>query len=259
MMNFFKQFILSLYSPNTIAKFRFQGIGKTILYVFLLTLLSVLPTAYYFVSDTNKLIDFTRETLADEIPPFVIENGQLSLDHSIPVIIEKDGFKIILDDTGTITQDDFTKSETVLALLKNDFLLYAGGQGQTNSYSMFEGVKITNQDVSNFIEKTDGLKTIFIPIMILVIYIFSSGIKFIEVSVLALLGILVANMLKRNLQYRHTWRISAYSVTLSTVFFTIMALLNTTVPNGFLINWAVSFIILTLAIKEIPIKKQKAD
>lgn len=47
-MNIFKQLFKSLYSPKDIAFYRFQGIGKTILYVFFLTLLSVIPTVYYF-------------------------------------------------------------------------------------------------------------------------------------------------------------------------------------------------------------------
>ena len=42
-MNIFKQLIVSLYSPKDIAKFHQQGIGKTILFVFFLTLISV-PT-----------------------------------------------------------------------------------------------------------------------------------------------------------------------------------------------------------------------
>ncbi|MHC0035898.1 DUF1189 domain-containing protein [Pseudoneobacillus sp. C159] len=258
-MNIFKQFLLSLYSPHSVAKFRFQGIGKTILYVFLLTLLSILPTSYYFVTDINKGIDFISETLANDIPAFTIENGQLSLESTKPVIIEKDDFKIILDDTGSIDPNEFSKQENVLALLKNDFLLYAGGQGQTNSYAAFQGMKMTSQDVVDFIEKSKGLKAIFIPIMIIIIYIFSSGAKFIEVSVLALIGMLLASTFKRHLQYRHTWRIAAYCVTLSTLFFTVMALLKTTVPNGFLINWTVSIIMLILAIKEIPMKKQKLE
>jgi hypothetical protein len=38
-----------------------------------------------------------------------------------------------------------------------------------------------------------------------------------------------------------------------------MSFLQTQVPNGFIINWFVSIMVLTLAIKEIPIKKQKVE
>lgn len=176
-MNIFKQLLKSLYSPKDIAKFRFQGIGKTIFYVFLLTLLSILPTTYHLVTDINMGNEVTKETLKEEVPPFSFENGQLSLDSSTPVIIGS--------------------------------------------------------------------------------YVFSSGIKFIEVSILALIGLFIKNLLHRNAPYRQNWRMAAYSVTLPTLFSTLMALLEISVPYAFLINLFVSIIVLTLAIKEIPMKKQK--
>jgi len=80
--------------------------------------------------------------------------------------------------------------------------------------------------------------------------------KFIEISIFALFGLMFKNMIGKNLQYRHLWRMAAYSVTLPTIFFTIMAALQTTVLYGFLINWFASLIVLFLAIKEVPKRKQ---
>jgi hypothetical protein len=258
-MNIFKQFLKSLYSPKDIAIFRFQGIGKTILFVFLLTLLSILPTTFQFVSAINNGLELSKDVLKEEVPPFIIENGQLSVESQTPYIFEEKGIKIIIDGTGSIDQSDLNKSETAIALLKNEFVFMAGGQAQSSSYSMFPEMELTNQDIVEFIQSMEGLKYIFIPIMFLIIFIFSSGIKFIEVSILALIGLLVKNLLKRNVPYRQAWRMAAYSVTLPTVFFTIMALLQTQVPNGFIINWFVSILVLTLTIKEIPMKKQKIE
>lgn len=258
-MNIFKQFGKSIYSPKDIAKFRFQGIGKTILFVFFLTFLSVLPTTYYFSTAISNGLVVTQKTLKEEMPPFVIENGQLSLESSKPVTIEREDFNIILDPTGTIEKKDLKDTENTIALLKDEFLLMAGGQSQSYSYSMFKDMKITNQDLLHFLHTLDSLKIIFIPLIFLVIYVFSSGIKFIEVSILAVFGLFVINLLRRNVPYRQAWRLAAYSVTLPTVFFTIMAWLQTQVPNGFIINWFVGIIVLILVIKEIPMKKIKTD
>jgi hypothetical protein len=256
-MNIFIQFAKSLYSPKDIAKFRFQGIGKTILYVFLLTLLSIIPTTYQLVLGLNNALTAVEDTLKEEIPSFSIENGQLSSDQTTPFIIEKNDFKIILDPTGTVEASDFGQNENVIGLLKNEVLFMYSGQAQTNSYATFTGLKMTDGDLLAFIESTKGLKVIILPIIFIVVYILSSGIKFIEVSILALIGLLVKNLLKKNLTYRQSWRLAAYSITLPTVFFTIMAALATSVPNGFLINWFVSIILLTLAMNEIPSKKSK--
>lgn len=258
-MNIFTQFLKSLYSPKDIAKFRFQGIGKTILFVFLLTLVSILPTTFQFASAINNGLELTQEALKEDVPPFIIKDGQLSVESKTPYILQNNGIKIIIDGTGSINQSNINQSETVIALLKNEFVFMAGGQAQTSSYSMFPEMNLTNQDIVQFLQSLEGLKYIFLPIMVLIIYIFSSGIKFIEVSILALIGLLVKNLLKRNITYRQAWRLAAYSVTLPTVFFTIMALLQTQVPNGFIINWFVSIMVLTLAMKEIPVKKQKVE
>ena len=57
------------------------------------------------------------------------------------------------------------------------------------------------------------------------------------------------------MQYRHLWRLSAYAVTLPTIFFTIMEALKTIVPGGFLIHWFVAVIMLMLTLKELNTEK----
>ncbi|MFB5662064.1 DUF1189 family protein [Alteribacillus sp. HJP-4] len=49
-MNIFKKFFKSLYSFRTIGSFRFQGIGKTILYVFFLMFIASIPSSIIFTS-----------------------------------------------------------------------------------------------------------------------------------------------------------------------------------------------------------------
>ena len=67
-MNIFKQFYKSMYSPKDIAVFRFQGIGKTILYVFFLTLLSLIPAIYYLSSSPISGVDTIQSSLKNELP-----------------------------------------------------------------------------------------------------------------------------------------------------------------------------------------------
>ncbi|MFL6562274.1 MAG: DUF1189 family protein, partial [Bacillus sp. (in: firmicutes)] len=95
-----------------------------------------------------------------------------------------------------------------------------------------------------------------IPVVAVFIYLFASAGSFIEVTVLALFGLALKNLLGRKLNYRQLWRIAAYSETLPTLFFTIMAAIKTTVPNSFMINWFVVIIVLYLAINEIPKPKK---
>ncbi|MEH7010076.1 DUF1189 domain-containing protein [Neobacillus niacini] len=258
-MNIFKQFYKSTHSPKDIASLRFQGIGKTILYVFLLTLLSILPSIYYLSTTLNEGIEGTKSVINDDIPSFTIENGTLSAETDVPITIDKGDFSIIIDPTGVITNEDVEDEDNAFALLKNEIAVSAGGRIDTYSYSMLEGLALTKEDFIDIVNTVDGMKGIIIPVMSTLIFLFSSAINFIEVSILALFGLVLKNLAGRSISYRHLWRMAAYSVTLPTVFFTIMSAINTTVPNSFIINWFVEIVILFLAIKEIPNEKANIE
>lgn len=257
-MNIFKQLIKSIYSPKDIALFRFQGIGKTIAYVFLLTFISVLPTIFYLSSALSTGLDSAKSFIHDEAPDFSITNGQLSAKTDVPITINNEGFTFFLDPTGTVTPEDVADEGNAFGLLKDEFVIAAGGQNDTYPYSMLEGLNINKNQLLDLIDSISGLKGIIIPVVSIFIYLFSSAASFIEVSVLALIGLALKNIAGRKLTYRHLWRMAAYSETLPTLFFTIMAALKTAVPNTFFINWFVVIIVLLLAIKEIPRPKKAA-
>ncbi|MCQ6273681.1 DUF1189 domain-containing protein [Bacillus sp. V3B] len=254
-MNIFKQLIVSLYSPKDISTFRQQGIGKTILYVFFLTLLSVLPSFYYFSTSITAGFHALEETVQNELPSFTIENGELISDEQSPITINKNDFTIIFDSTGTVDQTNASRSDNTFFLLKNEVIYSDSGQTQSMPYSTFGNVNIAKEDLLSFFTSIDSILPIMIPVIDTVIYLFSASIKFIEISVLALFGLVLKNMMLKNMSYRHLWRMATYSVTLPTIFFTIMEGLKTTVPNAFFIHWFVAIMMLMLTLKEIPSEK----
>lgn len=257
-MNIFKQFYKSIYSPKDIALFRFQGIGKTILYVFFLTFISILPSVIYLSTALTTGIDTARTIINDELPDFSIQDGHLTAETKVPITLNKDDFSIILDPTGAISADDVKDTGNSFAMLEDEFVLAAGGRFDTYPYSMFEGLNIAKGDLLDFINAIGGMKWVIIPVATVFVYLLACAGIFIEVTVLALIGLILKNLLGRKLNYRQLWRMAAYSETLPTLFFTIMAAIKTTVPNTFMINWFVVIIVLYLAINEIP-KPKKAD
>jgi len=255
-MNIFKQFINSLFSPKEIAAFHSQGIGKTILYVFFLALLSVIPSLAYSSTALVNGLNAIQTSIENEIPDFSIENGELKSDHKKPIIINREDFTIVFDSTGTVNPQDLTNNSTnTVGLLKNHGYFIAGNQVQSIPYSMID--TFTRDDFLNMLSMVNSSIGIIIPIMCVISFIFTSGVKFIEVSVLAFIGLLLTKLLARDLRYRHLWRMAAYSFTLPTVFFIVMDALKTMVPNGGMIYWFVAVMILLLSIKEIP--QQKHD
>ncbi|PMC39640.1 DUF1189 domain-containing protein [Bacillus sp. UMB0899] len=255
-MNIFKQLYVSIYSPKMISAFRFQGIGKTILYVFILSLLSTLPSAIYFSGSLSEGLKSFNETLKEDLPSFTIENGLLSSDSDKPVEIKKDGFFIILDDTGSYGVEEMEAKENAIGILSDKFVFSTNGQAQTYEYSLLN-MTLSKEDIMEISSQFNQLLPIVLTIMVVVMYLFSSFVKFIEITVLALFGLAFKNSLQRKVNFKQLWVIAAYSTTLATIFFIIMDSLQVIVPSGFFLNWFVHLIVLYLVLKEIPPLKKK--
>lgn len=255
-MIIFKQFYKSIYSPKDISLYRFQGIGKTIFFVFLLSLFSILPSIYFLSTAISSGIDTAKSIIKDELPPFSITNGTLQANTKVPITIEKENFTIFFDPTGILTEEKIANTDNGFALLKDKFVLLAGGKSETYAYTMFGKMKLSNQDLIQFLNTLYGLKVIIILVLSIFIYLFTSAWNFVQISILALLGLGLKNLAGRKLNYQGLWRMAAYSMTLPTVFFTIMAAIKTIVPASSLLHWAVPIMVLFLAINEIPKPKK---
>ncbi|WP_169891122.1 DUF1189 domain-containing protein [Litchfieldia alkalitelluris] len=255
-MSIFKQFILSLYSPKDIARFRFQGIGKTILYVFFLAFLSLLPSAIYMSTDINNGVRSLDATFNDKnLPGFEINNGSLISNSDEPFISDQGQYVIIIDDTNTVSIDDVKNYKNAVAFLSTSMVISANYQSESIEYALFEGMNLTSTDISSFIDSIKSSLPIIVPVMLTIMYIFTSGIKFIEVSILGIVGLAIRNILRLNLKYRHTWVVAAYSMTITTVFFAIMDALKISVPLSGLLNWFIVTVMMYLVLKEIPRRK----
>lgn len=139
-MNIFKQFIKSIYSPKDISTFRNQGMGKTFLYIFFLSVLSVLPLFINFVQNFNNIYDDAVRIINEEVPDFSIQDGKLHTDINEPVIIEESGNStFIIDSTGQTTVDDVESNyDDTLAFLEYDVVINLNNQTQTISYQQLE-------------------------------------------------------------------------------------------------------------------------
>ncbi|MFD2213943.1 DUF1189 domain-containing protein [Metabacillus endolithicus] len=255
-MNVFKQLYTSIYSPKTISTFRFQGIGKTILYVFILSLLSTIPTGYHFSTGLSEGIKGFDQTLQNELPDFIIEDGLLSADTEKPIEIKVDDFIIILDESGAFGVEEIEAKQNAIGILSDRFVFSANGQAQSYEYSLLN-MSITKQDLTEITSQFNQLLPIVLTILFVVMYLFGAFVKFIEVTFLALLGLAIKNSLQRKLNFKQVWVMAAYSTTLATVFFFIMDSLQVIVPSGFIINWFVHLIVIYLVLKEVPPIKKK--
>lgn len=251
-MNILTQIVKSLYSPKVIADTRSQGIGKTILFVFMLTLISILPVVYYMFVGISEAVGTVKHSIQTDLPSFTIEDGALHSDIKAPLTVKNGSFTLIFDPTGAVDQGDITGMDANFAMLQNEIVLASGGETNALPYTLFSSGSMRKDDIISLMSTAESSLPVLLGLLFIVIYVFSSGMKFIEVSLLALFGLLLKNLAGRKLQYRHLWRMAAYSTTLPTIFFTIMAFLKTAVPYSFSVNWFVASMMLLLAIKEMP-------
>lgn len=207
------------------------------------------------VSFTNAYEDLKAHM--GDLPEFTLDDGTLKSDQSEPLIKKEDGSTFIFDATDEIKPDDVDSYESAIAFLKDRIIVMDSGTRQEFNYSNFSSMTFTKQDVSELTQNLDNLLPIFIPLLIFVVYLFQTGLKFIGITVLATIGLLLKSLAHRKVSYKQLWILSVYSVTIPTLFFTIMALVRTTVPFGFLLYWFVAITLLYLTIKEIPLPKKR--
>ncbi|WP_183040883.1 DUF1189 domain-containing protein [Salipaludibacillus neizhouensis] len=255
-MNIFKQFISSLHSPETIAKFRMQKIGKTILYVFFLMLITSIPFSIQLGANVNNLYTYVSTNVEESIPDFSVENGILKSDVEEPIITENDNTVIIFDPTGELTPLDLNEYQTAFALLDREAVLVIEGNPQPVSYQDL-GTDISKAELSEHIETFGGLLPLIIGVMIVGLYLFTTALKFIGIFTLSVITLLLKRKTANQLNFKQGWVLSAYAVTLPTIIFAVFDAIGLNIPFSFAIYWVIAIVMINLVLRNIPKPKQK--
>jgi hypothetical protein len=256
-VNVCKQLLISLYSPKKMALFRFQSIGKTIKYIFILTFISIVPTSLFLGYSILKSADITQEMLPKKIPEFTISDGELQTDPIKPIIKSDENVIFIFDSSGKITSQTIDRYPYAVALLKNEFAVTANHETHSYSYSLFQGINLSKQTIISYLHTLNNGLIVFVLLIIVGLYILAAGSKFIGITIFAYIGMIFKNMLHRKMVYKQLWTIAAYSGTLTTLIFTVSKAFSFYLPGQTLFHWLISGIFLFLTIKQIPAPKKR--
>ncbi|AJD91469.1 hypothetical protein JMA_21520 [Jeotgalibacillus malaysiensis] len=257
-MNIFKQLFKSLYSPKDIARFRFQGIGKTILFVFLLAFLSIIPAIIQVATIGQGLFSEGEDLLLNDLPAFEVQDGRLQSDVSAVAEASSSGITFYIDGTNEMTSEELTGEDAAVAFLSDRLAVATGGSVQEYQYDTFEGFDISSEGIASLLNSLEGAKYIIYFFILAFIFILVAGMLFIKATIFGWIGTKLASAARRKLTYRHSFRMAAYSSALPVVFFLMADLAGSIIPFGTLINWFVTGLMLYLSIKEIPLPKKKA-
>ncbi|MEH7459450.1 DUF1189 domain-containing protein, partial [Bacillus sp. JJ1127] len=243
-MSIFTQLVKSLYSPKDMALFRFQKIGKTILYIMLLCLITTIPRTLLYGSAIQDGVGIINKALEQDIPEFKIENGELKAEIDKPIEKEDGNSIFVFDPNATDTQK--YNNKIGLFILKDKVISMANGQTQTYSYNDLLGASLEKKDLQDFISFFNSIYPILMFVIGAFVYLFQLFITFLGITLLAFIGSAMSG--KRKLSYKQVWSLTAYSYTIPTIFFMIMDLLKVHVLSSTLIYIAVILIVLYLTI-----------
>lgn len=109
-----------------------------------------------------------------------------------------------------------------------------------------------NQQMNQFEGSIGGIIPVFIFLTFLFIILSVAMIQFITASLLAALGLMIKRIFQRKLNYKQLWNMSTYTITLPSVIIGLSVFLPFSIPLPFFIYFFLSFIILILAINNVP-------
>ena len=127
-------------------------------------------------------------------------------------------------------------------------ILYAAGGNE--SARMVIETKLPILTMENDLMEANSF--ILLPSVLVMYYLFVSFILFIKVSIFGGIGLWMAHILKKRAEYRHTFRMAAYAVTLPALLIAVTELTGFTLPSGYLFDWIATSAMLIMAVRYLP-------
>ncbi|WP_252311694.1 DUF1189 domain-containing protein [Sinobaca sp. H24] len=257
-MSMIQLFIKSLYSPLHIARFRFQKITKTILYIFFLMALASIPAGIALSQSLSHVSDELDTLLQEDVPDFSIENGELISEAEGPQTIGEGGRELIFDPSGEVTAEEIASSGQS-ALLQEEVVIGSGDNSQVYSYSQAGSISFTKQELSNLAASLQDVFYILIPVAVVGLYLLNTTLKFIGIFALSVFGLMIRKTSPIPLSYRFIWTMSAFAVTLPTMIIALLDLFPFQIPAVFTIYWVIAFFMLYRAFRSLPRPKKSSS
>lgn len=275
-ISFFKRVLISIKDFDKYKIFALEKLGKSIKYVFQLSLILMTFIALSFTVKYGMLINKGLNYIKEDLPDFTYENGNLNFNIEEPLILEsgerlKDiSYKIIID-TNEIPQEKINeyKEKTNLynygiVFLRDKVIINSSLSEQTieQKYSDIQskyGVasSFNKQDLIIFLN-SNNVNYIYIEIFIfLYIYLFASYFLTIlmDAILLAVLGIITARIVRVQIKFSGSYAMALHALTLPIILNVIYIIVNSF--TGFYIKYfdimytTVSYIYIVAAILSI--------
>jgi hypothetical protein len=208
----------SIFNIKDYIKFKEKPLWKVIVYILVLSVIFGFIFANGIQSKYREFLVIIPESYDEKVPEFSIKDGELKLDKSDKIIIEKNEIALIFDITDSENKNDIDKYKQGIVFLKDRFILKTSKNSEISKTWNELNIQTLNK------ETLRGYLG-FIPSYIIMFTLLTMVAFFINnifiATFLALVFKVAIAMKKKGLSFLAIFKMSTYSLTIPIVLIAI--------------------------------------
>jgi hypothetical protein len=249
-MGFMHKFAYSFFDFPAYKEFLVQGLGRSILYIFLVTLLfstiANINTINTFISETSSI----QSKFIQSAPEFELKDGLLTVDSKEPIFYKHNGEILIVDTSGKTNKSIADVYSNAIYINSNELILRLDYKTiQSFKLKDFSEFYITNQTIQHMLYLS---KVIFPFILLIINPIISFILNLVSgFLIIAPLSLNIGSIMGVNLKYSKACILSFYAMTLPLLLEALLDISGITSNEFIILFYIIALIYCGLAINEI--------
>lgn len=256
-MNVFKEMALSIYSYESYSKFLKNRKGKVFGFGVLLMLIYFLITMIVpSIGNDGSFFNLMQEA-RENLPEFELKNGTLWVEDVIEldngdtyICIDTDPDFVFYDADDTEMIQSLRGYRTALLMDSEKLIMKNNGEIQGAYFSQLD----FDFDKEDLIEYVPWLYVIYAFVMVFA-YLWMTALFFFGVLFVALIGMIIASCMKKQLTFGQLYLMGVYSRTLPLIIKAAVSFLPFNIPFFWVINFGLSLFILAMAMRKLEEQK----
>lgn len=249
-MGFMHKFAYSFFDFAAYKQFLVQGLGKSILYIFLVTLI------FSTITNINTINTFVSETtiiqtkFVQSAPSIELKDGVLTVDSDKPLYYKHNGEILIVDTSGTTNKSILDTYSNGIYINSNELVLRQNYKTiESFKFSTFPELNVTNQTIQYFLY----MSKIIVPVLLLFITpLIAFLLNLISgFLILAPISLNIGSVMGVKLKYSTACILSLYAMTLPLLLEALVDISGITSNEFIIIFYVIALIYCWLAINEL--------
>lgn len=217
-LGFFRRLYYSVAGFDNYKFFISQKIGKTVVYLLVLSLILGLIGLVQLFTEYNKIVNEIITGFDKAVPNFTFEKGKLDVEGQMPITVNEGGTTFIIDTTGHTDETILEKYDTAILITKDKMIQKNFANNQITDFSMLQSFRLTKESVKKMLPIMKG----FSILIFIILPPFIIAGRFISALIVSIIGMIINSAKNLNLPYRDVFAISAHSLTTPLIIGTML-------------------------------------